>query len=110
MIRVVVSSNTAAKSQALLKNIIAAFSLFDSSTNNGFKFTIAKDIEELVTAYIFNFFPQSVNQNILNSVELATIFHLPNQLTIPTSQVQRQMAKQVDGPNQVDGRRIFVGL
>jgi len=101
LIRVIVSSNTAAKSQALLKNIIAAFSMFDSSTNNGFKFNMAKDIEELVTAYVFNFFLQSISQNILNSVELASIFHLPDQHNIPTSKLQRQMAKQVDGPVQI---------
>jgi hypothetical protein len=109
LIRVVVSSNTAARSQALLKNIIAAFSLFDSTTNNGFKFSIANDIEELVTAYIFRFFPQAVTQNILNSVELATIFHLPDQKSIPTSQVQRQMAKQVDGPTQVMEEGFLLG-
>lgn len=109
LIRVVVSSNTAARSQALLSNIIAAFSLFDSTTNNGFKFSIAKDIEELVTAYIFRFFPQAVNQNILNSVELATIFHLPDQHSIPSSQVQRQMAKQVDGPTQVMNEGFLLG-
>ena len=109
LIRVVVSSNTSARSQSLLKNIIAAFSLFDSPTNNGFKFSIAKDIEGLVAAYIFRFFPQTVNQNILNSVELATLFHLPNQNSIPTSQVQRQMAKQVDGPTQIMEEGFLLG-
>lgn len=109
LIRVVVSSNTSAKSQALLKNIIAAFSLFDSSVNNGFKFSYARDIEELVTAYIFRFFPQHVNQNVLNSVELATVFHLPDQTSIPTSQVQRQMAKQVDGPTQLMDEGFLLG-
>lgn len=109
LVRVVVSSNTAAQSQALLKNVVAAFSLFDSTTNNGFKFSFAKDIEELVTAYIFRFFPQTVTQNILNSVELATLFHLPDQNSIPTSQVQRQMAKQVDGPTQVMDEGFLLG-
>jgi len=109
LIRVVVSSNTAARSQALLKNIVAAFSLFDSTVNNGFKFSMAKDIEELITSYIFRFFPQSVNKNILNSVELATVFHLPDQNSIPTSQVQRQMAKQVDGPTEVMEEGILLG-
>ncbi len=109
LVRVVVSSNTAARSQTLLKNVVAAFSLFDSPTNNGYKFTVSKDIEELVTAYIFRFFPQSINQNILNSVELATIFHLPDQNSIPTSQVQRQMAKQVDGPTQVMEEGFLLG-
>jgi len=109
LIRVVVSSNTATKSQALLKNIIAAFSMFDSSTNNGFKFNMAKDIEELVTAYVFNFFPQSITQNILNSIELASIFHLPDQHNIPTSNLQRQMAKQVDGPVQTMEEGFLLG-
>lgn len=109
LVRVVVSSNTAERSQSLLKNIIASFSLFDSTINNGFKFSISKDIEELVTAYIFRFFPQTVNQNILNSVELATVFHLPDQNSIPTSQVQRQMAKQVDGPTQVMDEGFLLG-
>ncbi len=109
LIRVVVSSNTAAHSQTLLKNIVAAFSLFDSPSHNGFKFAISKNIEELVTAYIFRFFPQTVNQSILNSVELATIFHLPGQNSIPTSQVQRQMSKQVDGPTEVMDDGFLLG-
>lgn len=109
LVRVVVSSDTASRSQALLKSIISSFSLFDSATNNGFKFSAAKDVEELVTAYIFRFFPQNVNQNILNSVELATIFHLPDQSSIPTSQVQRQMVKQVDGPNQPMTEGLLLG-
>lgn len=109
LVRVVVSSNTASHSQALLKNIIAAFSLFDSPNHNGFKFTMTKNIEELVTAYIFRFFPQTVTQNILNSVELATLFHLPNQKSIPTSQVQRQLSKQVDGPTEVMEEGFLLG-
>lgn len=109
LVRVVVSSNTAAQSQSLLKNVVSAFALFDSATNNGFKFTVAKDIEELVTAYIFRFFPQTVTQNILNSVELATLFHLPDQNSIPTSQVERQMAKQVDGPTTIMEEGFLLG-
>lgn len=109
LIRVIASSDTQVKSQALLNNVIAAFSLFDSPTNNGFKFSGTKNIEEFVTAYLFRFFPQDVTGNILNTVELATLFHLPNESTIPTSQVQRQMAKQVDGPVQVMNEGFLLG-
>jgi len=109
LIRVLVSSNTAAHSQALLKNVVAAFSLFDSPTHNGFKFAITRNVEELVTAYIFRFFPQTITRNILNSVELATLFHLPNQKAIPSSQVQRQMSKQVDGPTEVMDEGFLLG-
>ncbi len=109
LIRVVASSNTAGKSQAMLNSVVSAFSLFDSTSNNGFKFAVSKDIEEFVTAYIFRFFPQEVNQNILNTVELASIFHLPNQGSIPTSQVTRQMDKQVDGPTQIMDEGFLLG-
>lgn len=110
LIRVVASSNTAARSQALMNNVVSAFSLFDSTHNNGFKFAIAKNIEEFVTAYIFRFFPQEINQNVLNTVELATLFHLPSQHSIPTSQVQRQAIKQVDGPTQVMDEGFLLGV
>lgn len=109
LIRVVASSNTSARAQTLLQNVVAAFALFDSAAHNGLKFTPAKDIEEFVTSYIFRFFPQVVDENILNSVELATIFHLPDQNTIPTSQVQRQMAKQVDGPTELVDEGFLLG-
>ncbi|MFZ1250405.1 MAG: TraM recognition domain-containing protein [Candidatus Microsaccharimonas sp.] len=110
LIRVVASSNTAARSQALMNNVVSAFSMFDSQQNNGFKFAVSKNIEEFVTAYIFRFFPQEIKQNILNTVELATLFHLPTQQTIPTSQVQRQAIKQVDGPNQLIDEGFLVGV
>lgn len=109
LIRVVASSNTAAGSQAVLKNVVAAFSLFDSPSKNGFKFTPTKDIEYFITSFIFRFFPQEINQNILNSVELATIFHLPDQRSTPTSQLQRQASKQVDGPSHVPEQGLLLG-
>jgi hypothetical protein len=109
LIRVVASSNTAARSQALMNNVVSAFALFDSAQGNGFKFAVSKNIEEFVTAYIFRFFPQEINQNVLNTVELATLFHLPNQKSIPTSQVQRQAAKQVDGPTEVMDEGFLLG-
>lgn len=109
LIRVVASSNTSARSQVLLKNVVAAFALFESPGKNGFKFSVAKNVESFVTSFIFRFFPQDVRQNILNSVELATIFHLPDQRNIPTSQLQRQASKQVDGPNQLLDEGFLLG-
>ena len=109
LIRVVVSSSTAAKSQALLSNIVSAFSLFDSQRNNGFKFAMARSIEDMVTAYIMRFFPQETDSTILNSVEMSTLFHLPSSSTIPTAQVKRQMSKQVDGPTDTVEEGVLIG-
>lgn len=109
LIRVVVSSSTAAKSQALLSNIVSAFALFDSQRNNGFKFSMARSIEDMVTAYIMRFFPQEASDTILNSVEMSTLFHLPSSTAIPTAQVKRQMSKQVDGPTEVMEEGVLIG-
>lgn len=108
--RVVASSSTASRSQAILQSIVSAFSLFDSPRYNGFKFNMTNNIEELVTSYIFRFFPQSINHNILNSVELSTIFHLPNQNSIPTGKIERQRIRQVDGPTEPMKEGLLIGV
>ena len=109
LIRVIASSNTAGRSQAILKNLVAAFSLFDAPGKNGFKFTPAKNMDNFVTAFIFRFFPQEMRSNILNSVELATVFHFPDQRNTPTSQLQRQASKQIDGPSQMPEEGLLLG-
>jgi len=109
LIRVVTSSSNAQQAQTILNNIVAAFALFDAQGKNGFKYTAAKDIESFVTAYIMRFFPPENNDSILNSVELATLFHFPDERNIPTSQLERQASKQVDGPRNVPESGLMLG-
>lgn len=109
LVRVVASSNVSQRSQALLNSVVSTFALFDSPGKNGFKFSPAKDVDSFVTAYIMRFFPQENDKNILNSVELATLFHFPDQRSIPTSQLERQGSKQVDGPRNIDDSGILLG-
>ncbi len=109
LIRVVASSNISQRAQTILENIKSSFALFESQGKNGFSFTPAKDVDALVTAYIMRFFPKSVNKNILNSVELATLFHFPDQSNIPTSQLERQGSKQVDGPRNIPNDGLLLG-
>ncbi len=109
LIRVVASSNISQRAQAVLNNVVATFALFDAPGKNGFKYTPAKDIERFVTAYILRFFAQESKGSILNSVELATLFHFPDQNNIPTSQLERQSSKQVDGPRNVPEDGLLLG-
>lgn len=109
LIRVVASSNVTQRADALLKNVVAAFALYDAPGKNGFKYTPAKDIERFVTAYILRIFPQESRGNILNSVELATLYHFPDQKNTPTSQLERQASKQVDGPRNVPDEGLLLG-
>lgn len=109
LIRVVASSNISQRAQAILNNVVAAFALFDAPGKNGFKYTVAKDIESFVTAFILRFFPPENNTNILNAVELATLFHFPDQKNIPTSQLERQASKQVDAPRNIPEDGLLLG-
>lgn len=108
-IRVIVSSNVHQRAQEILSNVVASFALFDSPGKNGFSWSATQDIEAFVTAYIMRFFPQHHDKNILNSVELATLFHFPQQDDIPTSQLTRQDSKQVDGPRNVPEHGLLLG-
>ena len=76
-IRVVASSNISQRAQAIINNIVASFSLFDSPGRNGFKYEPAKDNQKLVTDYLLRSFSNRTKRNIMNSVELATLFHFP---------------------------------
>lgn len=109
VIRVIASSNISQRAQAILGNIVSSFSLYDAPGKNGFKYTPAKDIDGLVTSYLMRFFPQHHSKNILNSVELATLFHFPDERSIPTSQLSRQDSKQVDGPRNIPEEGLLLG-
>lgn len=109
VIRIVASSNVTQRAQAILANVVASFHLYDAPGKNGFKYTPAKDIDGLITSYIMRFMPQHHNKTILNSVELATIFHFPDERAIPTSQLARQESKQVDGPRNMPEEGLLLG-
>lgn len=110
LVRVVASSSTKERSEAMLSSLVAAFSQFESQNYNGFQYNMLKDTRKLAVDYIFRMFPQKLDGNILNSVELASIFHLPAQNAIPTSQVERQAIKQVDGPAKLVTDGVLLGV
>lgn len=109
LVRIIASSDTKPRSEAIVGGIVSAFSQFNSPEYNGFKVNTFKDPKKLTVDYTFRFFPLKTNSNILNSVELASIFHLPEQNAIPNSQVERQLIKQVDGPARLVTDGVFLG-
>ncbi|MBQ3433259.1 ATP-binding protein [Candidatus Saccharibacteria bacterium] len=109
LIRVVASSSSYTRSEAIMSGIVASFSQFTSAEFNGFKVNTMKEPKKLVVDYTFRFFPIRLKSSILNSVELASIFHLPEQNAIPSSSVERQLVKQVDGPAKLATEGLFLG-
>ncbi len=110
MIRVVASSSSKARSEAILSSVVSVFSQFDLPQYNGFKYDFRSKTSELVRDYALRWFPQENTDMILNSVELASLFHLPSQNAIPTSQVERQATKQVDGPAKLAEDGVILGV
>ncbi len=110
LIRVVASSATKARSEAVLGSVVSVFSQFDLPQYNGFIYNSNIRAEDLARNYILRWFPQTRRSMILNSVELASIFNLPSQNAIPTSQVERQATKQVDGPAKVPEEGLLLGV
>ncbi len=110
LIRIVASSQNKQRSEAMLGGVVAAFSQFDSQNYNGFQYDALKSGKKLTVDYIFRFFPRKKRTNILNSVELASVFHLPAQNAIPTSQVERQATKQVEGPAKLVTEGVLLGV
>ena len=109
LIRVVASSDNAPRSEAIMGGIVSSFSQFNSPELNGFKVNAMKDPKKLAVDYIFRFFPVRNRSSILNSIELASVFHLPEQNAIPSSSVERQLTKQVDGPARLATEGVLLG-
>lgn len=109
LIRVIASSPNYHRSEAIMSGVVASFSQFNSPELNGFRINTMKDPKKLVVDYTFRFFPLKLRSNILNSVELASIYHLPEQSAIPSTAVERQLVKQVDGPAKLATEGLFLG-
>jgi len=109
-IRLVASSNILQRSQSIINSVVASFSLFDAPGRNGFKFKATSDVNKLINNFLLRVFPPDKDKNILNSVELATLFHFPDQKSTPTSQLGRQDSKQVDGPRNMPDQGLLLGF
>ena len=109
LIRIIASSSNSARSEAIMGGVVSAFAQFNSPELNGFKVNAMKNPKKLTIDYTLRFFPLRTKSTILNSVELASIYHLPEQNAIPNSQVERQLTKQVDGPAKLATEGILLG-
>ena len=109
LIRVIVATPDLRTSRTAHNKLLSAFALLDAPKSNGFKPKTAKKIDNFITDFNLRIFPQSERKNILNAIELATIFHLPDEANIPTSKLARQLSKQVDGPRNCLQEGLVLG-
>ena len=107
-IRIVVSSPDAHSAQSHLNNIIGAFAQF-SSSQNGFQRVTLLFKHLFMIDFVYRYMPIIKRGTcILNSEELATIFHFPNK-TVETHNIQWLNAKSAPAPANVPTEGLRLG-
>jgi hypothetical protein len=106
-IRMVVSSPNEYAAQSHLNNIVGAFAQYSSPNNNFERLTIwLKHL--FMIDFLYRYMPIfNRGTMVLNSEELATIFHFPNK-TVETHHIRWLNAKTAPAPSEIphDGLRI----
>lgn len=97
-IRILVTGNDESNIDAELKSIISAFSQFASPTYNRFKPMKRKSLSLLIEHYIFRQFAWWQKAPILNSEELATLYHFPHSKYNKQPEIRWQRFKVVKAP------------
>lgn len=112
VVRLVVSSDTKESADAHLANLLSAFHQFSSDHNS---FTKVKMLLKklFMVDFIYRYFPILnlpffKQYSVLNSDELATIFHFPNK-SIETPHIFWLNAKRAPAPVQIPTSGLFLG-
>ncbi|MCX8008981.1 MAG: type IV secretion system DNA-binding domain-containing protein, partial [Patescibacteria group bacterium] len=112
VVRVVVSSHSKETAEMHLHNIEASFHQFTSDHNHFGRAKIwlkAFFMRDFIYRYfpVFNF-PFFKQHGVLNSDELATIFHFPNK-SIETAHIFWLNAKRAPAPSQIPTSGLYLG-
>ena len=109
IVRLVVVASNAGQGQVVYRNLLSAFHLLNAPKSNGFEAFIPKKKMQFINDFNLRSFPAEERGNILSIDELTTLFHLPNQENIPTSQLKRLDIKEVDGPRNFLDQGLLLG-
>lgn len=107
-IRIVVSSPNEFSADSHLNNIVSAFAQFTSPFNSFVKTTpIIKQL--FMIDFIYRYLPMFGRGSfVLNSEELATIFHFPNK-TVETHHIYWLKAKHAPAPDNIPQTGLYLG-
>lgn len=107
-LRVVISSQNDHMAESHLNNITGAFAQFASAYN---RFTKARIFVKhlFMIDFIYRYFPLfNRNTFVLNTEELATVFHMPNK-TVVTPHIKWLNAKNAPAPDLIPQEGMFLG-
>ncbi len=108
VIRIVTSSPSSASAEMHLNNLVGAFEQF-SSPYNSFNSDRIWFKHLFMIDFIYRYMPfLNKGTSVLNSEELATIFHLPNK-TVETHNIRWLNAKNAPAPALVPNSGLYLG-
>lgn len=110
-IRIVVVSQSEAAAGVHLSNIVGAFAQYASDTNSFSSRNIRNKgafVEEFIYRYMPSFHLFGNKPMILNSEEVATLFHFPNKL-VTTPHIKWLNAKTAPAPAEIPQEGLFLG-
>lgn len=110
-IRIVVVSTSEATANVHLGNISSAFALYSSDVNS-FTSRKIRNKGAFIEDFIYRYMPAlhlfGNRPSILNSEEIATIFHFPNKL-VTTPHIKWLNAKTAPAPAEIPQEGLFLG-
>jgi hypothetical protein len=113
VVRLVISSHSQELAKHHLENLITAFGQYSSDQNHFTK--VKMPLKQLfLVEFIYRYFPvfniPFFNQfSVLNSDELATVFHFPNK-SVETPHIFWLNAKRAPAPMQIPQSGLFIGV
>src|SRR3990170_4463676 len=107
VVRIVVSAKTDEEAKIHLENIKSTFAQF-TSEYNGFTGAGIRFKKQFLVDFVYRYMPIFDNFGVLNSEELASIFHLPNK-TVETPGIFWVNAKRAPAPAQIPSSGLHLG-
>lgn len=110
IIRVIATGNNKAMVETELTNILSTFTQFSYPDFNKFSNTLNHNKKSLIKNYIFRYFkkPFYLKKMILNTEELASIFHFPHIRYNNTPEIKWQNFKIVKAPSNLPKEWILL--
>lgn len=112
VIRIVTTWKTQAVAHNEMLNIISAFTQFNYPDFNWFSYTLRHKNTTLVKNFLFRYFKKPIglwfSKNILNTEELASLFHPPHSKYNKTPEIKWQNFKIVKAPSNIPKEGLVI--
>lgn len=111
IIRIITTGKSQIETETELKNIVSAFAQFSYPDFNKFFYTFRHGANSLKKNYIYRAFkkPWWLKKMILNTEEIASLFHFPSIRYNETPEIKWQNFKIVKAPNDIPKEGLLLG-